>query len=426
MSEDRVVEPRHPGSFSEDPLTAVLRSGAQRLLAQAVEMEVTAFIAAHGDLEDDAGRRRVVRHGHHRERRVQTGIGPVAVRCPRVRDRGGAGEAGKIRFTSAILPPYLRRAKSIEELLPWLYLKGISTGDFTEALAALLGPDAPGLSASTITRLKDVWQGELARWEKRDLSARRYLYFWADGIYFQPRMEHDKQCILVIIGADQWGRKELLAIADGYRESAQSWRELLLDLKRRGLEVAPELAVGDGALGFWKALRESHGTTREQRCWLHKTGNVLNKLPKSLQAKAKGHLQDIWLAETKDRAEKAFRLLLGGLRRQVRQGHGLPGQGPRGAAHLLRLPGRALEAPAHDQSHRKHLRNRAPEDHQDQGLPQPDHGAHHGLQVVPVGSQEMAASRRISPPRRDRRGRQIQGRRKADRTRRLKTTVTNF
>ena len=234
MSEDRVVELRHPGSFSEDPLTSVLRSGAQRLLAQAVEMEVTAFIAAHGDLEDDAGRRRVVRHGHHRERRVQTGIGPVAVRCPRVRDRGGAGEAGKIRFTSAILPPYLRRAKSIEELLPWLYLKGISTGDFTEALAALLGPDAPGLSASTITRLKDVWQGELARWEKRDLSARRYLYFWADGIYFQPRMEHDKQCILVIIGADQWGRKELLAIADGYRESAQSWRELLLDLKWRG------------------------------------------------------------------------------------------------------------------------------------------------------------------------------------------------
>ena len=232
------------------------------------------------------------------------------MRCPRVRDRGGSGEAGKIRFTSAILPPYLRRAKSIEELLPWLYLKGISTGDFTEALAALLGPDAPGLSASTITRLKDVWQGELARWEKRDLSARRYLYFWADGIYFQPRMEHDKQCILVIIGADQWGRKELLAIADGYRESAQSWRELLLDLKRRGLEVAPELAVGDGALGFWKALRASHGTTREQRCWLHKTGNVLNKLPKSLQAKAKGHLQDIWLAETKDRAEKAFDFFL--------------------------------------------------------------------------------------------------------------------
>ena len=426
MSEDRVVELRHPGSFSEDPLTAVLRSGAQRLLAQAVEMEVTAFIAAHGDLEDDAGRHRVVCHGHHRERRVQTGIGPVAVRCPRVRDRGGAGEAGKIRFTSAILPPYLRRAKSIEELLPWLYLKGISTGDFTEALAALLGPDAPGLSASTITRLKDVWQGELARWEKRDLSARRYLYFWADGIYFQPRMEHDKQCILVIIGADQWGRKELLAIADGYRESAQSWRELLLDLKRRGLEVAPELAVGDGALGFWKAVRESHGTTREQRCWLHKTGNVLNKLPKSLQAKAKGHLQDIWLAETKDRAEKAFDFFL--------EAYGA--KYDKATACLAKDRAVLLTFYDFPAEHWKHLRTTnpiestfatvRPEDHQDQGLPQPDHGAHHGLQVVPVGSQEMAASRRISPPRRDRRGRQIQGRRKADRTRRLKTTLTNF
>ncbi len=426
MSEDRVVELRHPGSFSEDPLTSVLRSGARRLLAQAVEMEVTAFIAAHGDLEDDAGRRRVVRHGHHRERQVQTGIGPVAVRCPRVRDRGGSGEAGKIRFTSAILPPYLRRAKSIEELLPWLYLKGISTGDFTEALAALLGPDAPGLSASTITRLKDVWQGELARWEKRDLSARRYLYFWADGIYFQPRMEHDKQCILVIIGADQWGRKELLAIADGYRESAQSWRELLLDLKRRGLEVARELAVGDGALGFWKALRESHGTTREQRCWLHKTGNVLNKLPKSLQAKAKGHLQDIWLAETKDRAEKAFDFFLEAYGAKYDKATACLAKDRAGLLTFYDFPA----------EHWKHLRTTnpiestfatvRPEDHQDQGLPQPDHGAHHGLQVVPVGSQEMAASRRISPPRRDRRGRQIQRRRKADRTRRLKTTVTNF
>ena len=312
MSEDRVVELRHPGSFSEDPLTAVLRSGAQRLLAQAVEMEVTAFIAAHGDLEDDAGRRRVVRHGHHRERRVQTGIGPVAVRCPRVRDRGGAGEAGKIRFTSAILPPYLRRAKSIEELLPWLYLKGISTGDFTEALAALLGPDAPGLSASTITRLKDVWQGELARWEKRDLSARRYLYFWADGIYFQPRMEHDKQCILVIIGADQWGRKELLAIADGYRESAQSWRELLLDLKRRGLEVAPELAVGDGALGFWKALaREPRHDARTALLAAQdrqRSEQVAQVPPSQGQGAPAGHL----VGRDQGSGREGVRLLLGG------------------------------------------------------------------------------------------------------------------
>ena len=256
------------------------------------------------------GRRRVVRHGHLPAREIQTGIGPVGVRQPRVRDRGADGDGDKIGFCSSILPPYLRRTKSIEELLPWLYLKGISTGDFSEALGALLGPDAPGLSASTITRLKAVWQEELARWEKRDLSNRRFVYFWADGIHFQPRMEHAKQCILVIIGADEWGKKELLAIGDGYRESAQSWREVLLDLKRRGLEAAPEVAVGDGALGFWKALREIHATTREQRCWVHKTGNVLNCLPKASQPKAKGHLQDIWMAETRERAEGAFDFFL--------------------------------------------------------------------------------------------------------------------
>ena len=191
-------------------------------------------------------------------------------------------------------------------MLPWLYLKGISTGDFGEALAALLGPDAPGLAASTIARLKSVWQDEYEVWLKRDLSARRYVYFWADGVYFSPRMDHDKQCVLVIIGADAFGNKDIVGLVDGYRESAQSWRELLLDLKRRGLKTGPGLAVGDGALGFWKALREVYGETREQRCWVHKTANVLNQMPKSLQAKAKGHLHDIWMAETKANAEAAF------------------------------------------------------------------------------------------------------------------------
>ena len=310
MKEDTVVELRQPEAFSEDPLTEVLRLGARRLLAQAVEMEVTVFVEGHADLRDQAGRQRVVRHGYLPEREIQTGIGPVAVRCPRVRDRGTGKVGTRIRFASSILPPYLRRAKSIEELLPWLYLKGISTGDFGEALAVLLGPQAPGLSASTIARLKEVWQGELEHWRRRDLSARRYVYFWADGIYFSPRLDHDKQCILVIIGADELGRKELLAIADGHRESAQSWREVLLDLKRRGLKVAPELATGDGALGFWKALREVYGTAREQRCWVHKNANVLNKLPKSVQPRAKQHLQDIWMAETKREAEKAFDFFL--------------------------------------------------------------------------------------------------------------------
>jgi len=284
----------------------VLRAGARRLLADAVEAEVEAFIGAHADLSDDGGRRRVVRHGYLPERSVQTGIGPVAVRRPRVRDRQPEGVGGRIRFTSSILPPYLRRAKSVEELLPWLYLKGISTGGFGEALAALLGPDAPGLSPTTITRLKMAWADEYERWTRRDLSAKRYVYFWADGIYFRPRLDHDKQCLLVIIGADEVGNKDIVGLSDGYRESAQSWLELLLDLKRRGLTVPPELATGDGALGFWKALRQVYGQAREQRCWVHKTANVLNKMPKSLQSKAKGHLQDIWMAETRNDAEKAF------------------------------------------------------------------------------------------------------------------------
>ena len=306
MKEDIVVALRQPGSFSDDPLTDILRTGARQLLAQAIEAEVDAHITAHADLTDDEGRRRIVRHGHSPEREIQTGIGAVPVRSPRVRDRDPDAPGGRIRFTSSILPPYLRRARSVEELLPWLYLKGISTGDFGEALAALLGPDAPGLAASTIARLKSVWQDEYEVWSKRDLSARRYVYFWADGVYFSPRMDHDKQCVLVIIAADAIGNKDIVGLVDGYRESAQSWRELLLDLKRRGLKTGPDLAAGDGALGFWKALREVYGETREQRCWVHKTANVLNQMPKSLQAKAKGHLQDIWMAETKVNAEAAF------------------------------------------------------------------------------------------------------------------------
>ena len=307
MSEDTVVSFSHPDKILiTDPLTGVLRAGARRLLADAVEAEVEAFIGAHADLSDDGGRRRVVRHGYLPERSVQTGIGPVAVRRPRVRDRQPEGVGGRIRFTSSILPPYLRRAKSVEELLPWLYLKGISTGGFGEALAALLGPDAPGLSPTTITRLKMAWADEYERWTRRDLSAKRYVYFWADGIYFRPRLDHDKQCLLVIIGADEVGNKDIVGLSDGYRESAQSWLELLLDLKRRGLTVPPELATGDGALGFWKALRQVYGQAREQRCWVHKTANVLNKMPKSLQSKAKGHLQDIWMAETRSDAAKAF------------------------------------------------------------------------------------------------------------------------
>jgi transposase-like protein len=282
-----------------------LRNGARALLTQAVEAEVSSLLSCHADKLTDDGRRRLVRHGHLPEREIMTGIGPVAVRCPRVRDRGGEG-CDRIRFSSAILPPYARRSKSLEVLIPILYLKGISTGDFEDALIALLGRDAGGLSASTIGRLKEAWCEEHARWSKRDLSAKRYIYFWVDGIHVQARLEDSAQCLLIIIGATPEGRKELVGLTDGVRESAQSWRELLLDLKRRGLSIGPKLAVADGALGFWQALEEVWPQTRGQRCWVHKTANVLNKLPKRQQPKAKRALQEIWMAETKKDALAAF------------------------------------------------------------------------------------------------------------------------
>ena len=307
MEEDAVVALPRPGaSIESDPLLAVLRDGARRMLMQAIEAEVEAFLAAQAELADAQGRRRLVRNGHAPERQIQTGIGPIEVRRPKVRDRGAA-DAEPIRFTSAVLPAYLRRTRNIEELLPWLYLKGVSTGQFDEALAALLGPKAPGLSAATVRRLAEAWQEEHERWRKRDLSARRYVYLWADGVYFTPRLEHDRQCLLVLIGADASGRKELLAIEDGFRESAQSWRELLLRLRdENGLKLDPELATGDGALGFWQALHEVWPRTRHQRCWVHKIANVLNKLPPSLQGKAKQDLHAIYEAENRQEAEAAF------------------------------------------------------------------------------------------------------------------------
>ena len=298
---------RSQGQDARDVLTEVLREGAQRMLAQAVEVEVEEFISEHAQVVDPQGRRRVVRNGYLPERQIQTGVGAVEVKAPRVRDKSGSG----IRFTSKILPPYLRRTRSIEELLPWLYLKGISTGDFSEALAALLGPDAPGLSASTISRLKEVWAGELQEWQHRDLSGKRYVYWWVDGLYFQVRLEEACQCILAIVAAEEGGKKELMALWDGYRESAESWKEVLLDLKGRGLAQGPKLAVGDGALGFWKALRQVYGEAREQRCWVHKTANVLDKMPERMQGQAKARLQEIWMAPTRAEGEKAFELFLG-------------------------------------------------------------------------------------------------------------------
>lgn len=306
MSHDNVTRLIQPGTF-DDQLTQVLRDGAKALLAKVIEAEVADFLAKHVECKTEDGRQRVVRHGHLPEREVMIGIGPDAVRQPRIRDReAAAGDPGRIRFSPSILPPYMRRSKSIETLLPVLYLKGISTGDFSEALAALLGKDAAGLSASAIGRLKDGWLDEHAGWQKRDLSARRYVYVWADGIQLEARLEDEKQCILVLIGATPEGRKELVGFTDGARESAHDWRELLLDLKRRGLDAQPELVIADGALGFWKAAGEVWPTAAEQRCWVHKTANILSKLPKSQQPKAKRALHEIWMAETKAAAETAF------------------------------------------------------------------------------------------------------------------------
>jgi putative transposase len=305
MSDSTVVPLRQPDTI-EDALTAVLRSGARRLLAQAVEAEAEAFLAAMQGARLPDGRERVVRHGHGPERTVQTGIGPVAVRRAKLRDRG-AGEGGeRIRFTSAILPRWARRTRSLDALLPILYLRGVSMGDFQEALGALLGKDAPNLSPSAVARLRGEWEADHARWQRRDLSARRYVYLWADGVYLQARLEPQAECMLVLIGATPEGKKELLGFQVGVRESAQSWRELLVDLKARGLAIAPELATGDGALGFWKALEAVFPSTRHQRCWVHKTSNVLNKLPRSVQPAAKQDLREIWQAPDRATAEAAI------------------------------------------------------------------------------------------------------------------------
>jgi transposase-like protein len=296
----------------DDPLTAILRSGARRLLAQAVEAEAEAFLAEMKGARLPDGRERLVRHGHAPERLVQTGIGPVAARRVKLRDRGaGEGGAERIRFTSAILPRWARRTRSLDALLPVLYLRGVSTGDLQEALGALLGKDAPNLSPSVVARLKAEWEADFALWQRRDLSARRYVYVWADGVYLQARMEPQAECMLVLIGATPEGKKELLGFQVGLRESAQSWRELLVDLKARGLAVAPELATGDGALGFWKALGAVFPSTRHQRCWMHKASNVLNKLPRSVQPAAKADLREIWQAPDRATAEAAIAAFAG-------------------------------------------------------------------------------------------------------------------
>ena len=305
MSRDTtVIAFRQPDNIN-DPLTELAREGARRMLAQVLVAEADAFVAMWKDLKLPDGRDRIVRHGHGPDRTIQTGVGPVEVRRAKVRDRH-VGREAKIRFSSSILPKWARRTKSLDALLPVLYLRGVSTGDFQEVLTALLGIGAPNLSPAVISRLTAQWQADYDTWQKRDLSARRYVYVWADGVYLQARMEDNAECMLVLIGATPEGKKELVGFQTGVRESAQSWRELLIDIKQRGLEIAPDLAIGDGALGFWKAIEEVFPSTRHQRCWVHKTANVLNKVALSVQVNMKVDLREIYGAPTRAAAEAAI------------------------------------------------------------------------------------------------------------------------
>jgi transposase-like protein len=290
-------------------LDGVLREGARAMLQRAIEREVAEYVEAHRTCLDGRGHRLVVRNGHLPARKVLTGLGPIEVRQPRVNDRRVDPASGeRFRFTSKILPPYLRRAESVGQLVPWLYLKGVSSSDFPEALAAL-GHDGPGLSATSVVRMKELWREEWAEWSKRSLVGKRYVYLWVDGVHFNIRLADEgegRQCVLVVMGATEEGVKELVAIREGHRESEQSWLELLRDLRDRGLDADPELAVGDGALGFWKALPQAFPTTRWQRCWLHKAVNVLNHFPRSRQPAANAKLQDVWMAPTKADAVAAM------------------------------------------------------------------------------------------------------------------------
>ena len=301
MSKDNVVTLQAPEGVA-DPLTELLREGAKRLIQQAVESELAELLGQYAEVQDDQGRRAVVRNGYLPPREILTGVGPVSVKVPKVRSRTGE----PVVFRSSLVPPYVRKAKRMEAALPWLYLKGISTGQMQEALEVLVGPEAKGLSSSVVSRLKRKWEGEYIEWCRRDIGKDRWVYLWVDGIYSGLRAEGQKLCALVVIGVNERGEKHFLAIEDGVRESTQSWREVLLDLKKRGLEVPAELAVGDGALGFWSALDEVYPKTRQQRCWVHKTANVLNYLPKGVQPKAKKALQEIWMAEDRASARKAF------------------------------------------------------------------------------------------------------------------------
>ncbi len=290
---------------SENParsvLEEVLRDGAKRLLQEAIEYEVLEYVQKFKEMKDEMNNRLVTRNGYLPARDIQTGIGPINVRQPRVRDK-----RDEEAFSSVVLPKYKRKTESLERLIPELYLRGISTNNFPEALSALLGKNAVGLSPANITRMKEIWEQEYETWLKRDLAGRRYVYIWADGIYFNIRLDEARPCILVLIGVNEEGQKELIGIHDGVRESTLSWKEFLQNLKSRGMNVTPSLAIGDGALGFWSAIEEEFPQCRQQRCWVHKTANILDKMPKSVQPNAKRMIHEMYLSPTKESAQKAY------------------------------------------------------------------------------------------------------------------------
>ena len=303
MNHDNVINFSNPENFVQDSLTELLRTGAQKLIANAVESELQALLAEcekikYGDTQQPG----IIRNGYLPERTVQTGLGPVIVKVPKIRDKNKTG----LKFNSCLIPPYLKRSQNMNDFLPLLYLQGVSTNKFTDALSALFGEQAKGLSTNTIHRLKQAWETEYLNWSKRDLSDKNYIYFWADGIYFKARSEEDRHCIFVIIGVLEDGTKELLTIGSGYRESELSWTELLLELQHRGLKNGPKLAIGDGSLGFWNAMTKLYPNTKQQRCWIHKMANILNKVPKSLQASVKKDLKEIYMSETRELANKSF------------------------------------------------------------------------------------------------------------------------
>ena len=428
MTENRVVALRQKGAI-DDPLTEILRTGARRLIAQAVEAEFETFLASTVELVLPDGRQRVVRHGHDPVRAIQTGIGPVEVQEAEGPRSRAPARASAFASRRAILPKWARRTKSLDALLPVLYLRGISAGDFQEALAALLGKDAPNLSAAVIARLKSEWEDEYRRWQKRDLSARHYVYVWADGVYLQARMEPQAECMLVLMGATPEGKKELIGFQTGMRESGQSWKELLVDLKARGLSIAPEVAIGDGALGFWKALDEAFPTTRHQRCWLHKTLNVLDKLPKSRAAQcAQGSARDLAVAGP-GRGGSGDDDLRREIRAQIRQGRRMPDQGSADAADVLRLSRRSLGPLANLEPDRERVRDGEASHRPHERRAVAGHRASHGVQTGDGRVQDLAAFERSKPVAESRQRYKVQRRNRSCRRnqiRRLIHAVTDF